>query len=447
MSHSTIARVFRGSIIHSRIVPEVDILPDALIGVNKQGKIAFFEANVGDQLVSLCQKYAIETSMIEDLGSRILIPGFVDTHTHAPQYHFGGTGMDLPLLQWLEKYTFPCESKMSDSEHARTIYRKALRRNAINGSTTTCYFATIYLESSKVLIDELKASGARALVGKVNMDRNAPDFYVEKDVASSIAETEAFVQYVQSAGGPLLHAVITPRFVPTCSSELMKGLGALASKYDLRIQSHISENRDEVSWVASLHPEQNNYGHVYEAHDLLNKKTIMAHGCYMTEDEMKMFEKYSVGLAHCPNSNFSLCSGILDVRQFINRKMKVGLGTDVAGGYAPSMLDAIRRAVDASKVLYTLKGEHPTPLSFLEAFSLATLGGAQVTCLDEEIGSFEVGKAFDALLVDPLVTGSPIDIFKEDSLEDTFLKFLSNGDDRNLASIFVNGQDILPALQ
>ena len=230
------------------------MLTDALLGVADDGRIAFLlDLSSGcEDVISAAQKeHGFDGSLIQRLApEEVLVPGMVDTHIHASQYSYTGTGYELPLLQWLETYTFPAESLLSDEEKAREVYEKVVKRTLKCGTTSAVYFATISTKSTELLADVVKELGQRALVGKVNMDRNSPDFYVET-TEKSVDDTLEFVEYVEKltagdAGKMLVQPVITPRFVPTCSSELMTKLGDLAKEKNLHIQSHISENPDEV---------------------------------------------------------------------------------------------------------------------------------------------------------------------------------------------------------
>jgi guanine deaminase len=285
------------------------------------------------------------------------------------------------------------------------------------------------------------------------MDRNSPDTYIET-TAESLAATQAIVDHVQKLNNPLVTCVITPRFVPTCTSELMNGLGEIAKTHDLPIQSHISENVDEIKWVESLHPDCSSYSDVYDKHSLFNEKTIMAHGIHLSKAEIDLVLDRKVGLSHCPNSTYSLDSGILNVRHLLSRGVKLSLGTDVAGGYSASMLDAIRQTIIASKskcfeeasVLQATNDDAKVvhaPINYTEAFYLATVGGAEVMGMEDQIGSFSVGKQFDAQLIDPEAPGSPFDVFARDSLRDIFQKFIFIGDDRNVEKVFVYGKMVV----
>lgn len=231
-----------------------------------------------------------------------MIPGFIDTHIHAPQCNrsifinlviihlqldsFTGTGYDKPLLDWLSTYTFPHEQKYSSIEHAIRTYPLVVKRTLHNGTTTACYFATIHLESSLVLKNEMELYGQRGFIGKVCMDRNSPPCLTES-TKDSINDTIKFVGKFDGFG--LVRPCITPRFVPSCTSELMVGLADIAKKEDLLIQSHISENKAEIEWALGMHPECTSYADIYEQHGLLNSKTVMAHCIFLTDIERQVY--------------------------------------------------------------------------------------------------------------------------------------------------------------
>jgi len=288
------------------------------------------------------------------------------------------------------------------------------------------------------LTDIVSDVGQRAFIGKVCMDRNSPDYYIES-TESSIAETEQFINLVKSKNNSLITPIVTPRFVPSCTSELMFALGKLASKHDVPIQSHISENKNEVSWVGQLHPDHDSYSSVYAAHGLLTDRTIMAHGVHLTDDELKIFKEKGAAVSHCPVSNFSLCSGTLCVRNVLEHDIKLGLGTDVSGGYTTSLLEVMRQTIIAANVVHFNDSKY-APLSWQEAFFLATVGGSRVINMPDKLGNFLPGKFFDALIIDPFVTKSPFSVFEADTLSEIFQKFIFLGDDRNIVEVYVNGK-------
>lgn len=413
---------------------EVQLLEEHSICVNLTGRIELVAPSASAEV----NKFIASGVDLIDASGKFVTPGLVDTHCHGPQYRNSGTGTDLPLLKWLEKYTFPTEAKFCDVAFARDVYGKVVRRSLLNGTTTCCYFATIHPDATCVFADIVKAAGQRAFVGKVCMDRNSPPTYIEPSPAQSLADTVRVVDYIEQLQCPTVQAVLTPRFVPTCSSELMHGLGAIARERRVFVQSHISENVDEIKWVSDLHPDCPSYTDVYHRHGLLNDRSVMAHAIYLSDEELALFRSTGAAISHCPNSNFTICSGVLDVRRVLDAGVKLGLGTDVSGGYAPSMWDAIRMAIVASSV-HSVSGKRPEPLGYAEAFHLATLGGARALALGDEIGSLDVGKQFDALLIDPAAPGSPIDLFDGLTTSELFQKIVFLCDDRNIERVFVCG--------
>jgi len=295
------------------------------------------------------------------------------------------------------------------------------------------------------------------------MDRNSPDYYVEPSVTESINTTHALISHIRTLPEPrLVEPVLTPRFAISCTSDLMYQLGNMArSDPSLRIQTHISENQGEIQKTLDLFPTASSYADVYDKHGLLGSRTILAHAIHLEEEEMVLLKERDAGVSHCPTSNFNLRSGICSLGKLIDRGIKVGLGTDVSGGFSPSILTAIQHASMASKVVamqtdvspsdpYIYQG-HQVPLVTL--LYLATLGGARVCGLEDRIGSFAVGKAFDALLVSVRGDASnpalwDVDLDKELRIEpaegkelDIWLeRFFFTGDDRNIKRGYVQGR-------
>ncbi|XP_012685834.2 guanine deaminase [Clupea harengus] len=437
-----VKHIFRGTFVHSTQDTPLKILEDNVLGVDDDGKIAFIES--GKDVVSLSHKWGFKASDVKQLElHEFIMPGLVDTHIHASQYSYTGTALDLPLLQWLNTYTFPVEAKYKDLTFADNVYNKVVRRTLMNGTTTACYFATIHTDASLLLGEIANKLGQRALVGKVCMNcNNAVEHYKESTEESS-EETKRFIHELLKKKYPHVRPVVTPRFALSCCSALMRDLGDIAKNNNLHIQSHISENKEECEAVKQLFPEFESYTDVYLKHNLLTDKTVMAHGCYLSDAELQVFRDTGASISHCPNSNISICSGLLDVRNVLNHKVKIGLGTDVAGGYSPSILDAIRRALDSSKVLTIQDPSHQT-LTFEEVFRLATLGGSQALSLDSETGNFEVGKDFDALLVNVCAPEGPMDICGPEPPKVLLEKFLNLGDDRNIREVYVAGRRVVP---
>lgn len=368
---------------------------------------------------------------VEDFGKSLIIPGFVDMHFHAPQFQNIGLGLDEELLKWLEKYTFPEESKYSNEEYARRLYANLARELWKNGTTRVVLFSTIHKNGTEILMDIFDKAGIGAYVGKVNMDRNSPDFYVE-NTEESLAVTEEWILETKDKYD-LVKPIITPRFVPSCTEKLMKGLAELAEKYNLKIQSHLSENTEEIEWVKELHPEFASYGAVYDGMGLLNENTIMAHTVHSPEDEIKLLAEKKVFSAHCPNANYNLSSGIMPVRKFLDEGVKVGLGTDVGAGHQIGIYKVMSQAVQASKIKWFEGGKVGKCLSTSEVFYMGTKGGGEFF---GKVGSFEKGYDFDALVIDDESLGDRD--FR--SIEERLQRFIYCGDDRNIIRRYVAGK-------
>lgn len=419
----------------------MEILEDTVVGVDSGGKIAFI--NEAADVAQLSETWGFRISDVRHLGPRFFMPGLVDTHIHASQYSYTGTALDLPLLEWLDTYTFPTEINYKDLDFAQDVYTKVVKRTLRNGTTTACYFATIYTDSTLLLGEIADKYGQRALVGKVCMDANKAVPAYKETTDHSSEETKRFIGELLRRQYDLVKPIVTPRFAVSCSDTLLSHLGEIAKNNDLHIQSHISETKEETELVMKLFPDAKSYADIYHKHNLLTDKTVMAHACHLTDSELRLFSNTGAAISHCPSSNISLCSGMLDVRRVLKHNVKLGLGTDVAGGYSPSMLDAIRRALDTSKVLSVQHPQHQA-LSFEEAFRLATLGGSQALSLHERTGNFQVGKDFDALLINPLAEDSPFDVFPKESTKMILEKFLNLGDDRNIEEVYVAGRRVVP---
>ncbi|VVD03711.1 guanine deaminase [Leptidea sinapis] len=379
--------------------------------------------------------------------NQILIPGFVDCHTHAPQFPNIGLGLDKPLMEWLDKYTFPLERRYSDLQFAADVYTKVVKGLLKNGTTTVCYFGSLHLKGTLELVNSVIKCHQRALVGKVSMNMpNSAGYY--NDTAKELKDTEDFVRRVREKQRDLVQPVVTPRFAVSCDTELMTGLAKIATRYACRIQSHISEHRDEVEYVLKTNPNCTSYSDVYDKCNILNNQSIMAHAIHLTDDEIKLFAAKGVSVAHCPASNTRLRSGMCPVRKLLDNNIKVGLGTDISGGDNATLLDAMRRTMDVSTHL-EFHGGRPA-INWKEAFYLATLGGAKVLGLDDKIGNFKIGKEFDALVVDIYADDSQLDNYDyppEASDEERILnllhRFLYVGDDRNIVEVYVKGKQLM----
>lgn len=368
---------------------------------------------------------------VVDRSGHLMIPGFNDLHIHAPQYPLAGLGFDYELLPWLENYTFKAESKYADIDVADYWYRRFITKLWENGTLRFSAFATLHNEATLRLMELCQESGLRPVVGKVNMDRNSPDYLVE-DTDASLAGTEELIVKSKKLT-PDIGFIITPRFVPSTTPELMAGLGELAERYHLPVQSHLDESRNEIQWVHELHPDIPTYTEVYEHYGLMPKgRTIMAHCVWLTDRERKILKEHDVWLTHCAESNLDLTSGIMPVRRNLDYGLKVSIASDVAGSHEPAINRHIVMAIEASKAKTFEAGhEADKPLRLPEAFHMATkVGGA----LFGKVGSFEPGYEFDALVIQE--DDSPLDLSVEERLE----RFIYTGDDRDIEERYVGGR-------
>ena len=370
---------------------------------------------------------------VTDFGDRLVIPGMSDLHIHASQFAFRGLGMDMELLDWLNTYTFPEESKFRDLGYAERAYggfTEALRRSP---TTRAAVFATVHPAATLLLMEQLEASGLRTCVGKVNMDRNCPDYIREPDPERSLAATE---EWICAALDRFTNTkpILTPRFIPTCSDALMAGLKRLQQRYGLPTQSHLSENYGEIAWVKELAPDSAHYGDAYDRFGMFggDHRCIMAHCVHSGEEELELIKRNGVFIAHSPESNMNIASGVAPISRYLELGLRVGLATDVAGGSHESMFRAITHAIQASKLRWRLKDQRVKPLSFAQAFWLATAGGG---AFFGQVGRFEEGFELDALVLDDgnLFHPQPLDV--RSRLE----RAVYLADDRNVFAKYVAG--------
>jgi guanine deaminase len=368
---------------------------------------------------------------VEEFGGMLVTPGYTDLHLHAPQHPNVGLGMDLELLDWLEQLTFPAEARFADPDYAEKAYTCFVRELRQGMTTRACVFATVHVPATIRLMELLEDSGLVTMVGKVNMDRNAPDTLRETSAQRSLWDTEAWLEQI---AGRFRHTapIITPRFVPSCTAALMEGLGAIAAVYGLPIQSHLSENLSEIQLVHELHPDCPDYGSVYEKYGLMESGTVMAHCIYLTEAEIELMRRRGVFLAHCPTSNSNVRSGIAPIRNYLERGLHVGLGSDVSGGHTLDMAAVIQEALRVSKLLWRLDPGAPRPLKAAEAFYLATRGGG---AFFGRAGAFLPGFAFDAVVVDD----ARLQTVRSCTPEERFEKFVYLSGSQDVRAKYVDG--------
>ncbi|MDR2246833.1 MAG: amidohydrolase family protein [Treponema sp.] len=423
--------IIRGDICHSRNLSCLETLKDGYL-VCREGKSAGAFPRLPEEYRSL---------PLADYGGKLVIPGLTDLHLHAPQFSFRALGMDLELLDWLETRAFPEEARYADLEYARRAYGLLTEHVRRGPSTRLVFFGTLHTPASLLLMDMLEESGLVCLAGKVNMDRNSPDYLREASAEASLAATR---EWLAACGryknvGPIL----TPRFVPSCGDALMKGLSEIQKEYALPLQSHLSENRAEIRWVRELCSGAGSYAGAYARWGLFGGgvPTVMAHCVWPEDRETGLLAEQGVFVAHCPQSNTNLASGIAPVRRFLERGIPVGLGSDVAGGVHTSIFRAMADAIQVSKLRRVLAAEDDAPLTLEEAFYLGTAGGGAFfgkTGPAGAAGSFAPGRDFDALVIDDANLAAPFELSIRERLE----RVVYLSDDRNIAAKYVRGRSL-----
>lgn len=371
---------------------------------------------------------------VHDFTGKLVMPGMVDLHIHAPQYAFRGLGADMELLDWLTHYAFKEEAKYSDldyAEKAYTMFADALRYSA---TTRAAVFGTIHRKSTVLLMDKLEKSGIVSYVGKVNMDRNSPESLTET-TEGSYRETVEFLAEVNGRYRNT-YPIVTPRFVPSCTDKLLQKLGWLSEQHDIPVQSHLSENPNEIKWVKELCPESRFYGEVYDKAGLFgsNTNTVMAHCVWSTDDEIALMKERGVFIAHCPASNMNVASGIAPIRRYLTEGLKVGLGSDIAGGQSVSIFTAMVEAMQLSRLYWRHIDSTKKPLSFPEALYMATKGGGRFF---GKAGSFERGCEFDAIVIDDSTLPHPQELNLRQRAERAVWL---GGDQKGLVAKYVRGE-------
>lgn len=368
-----------------------------------------------------------------DHTGKMVIPGLIDLHVHAPQYSYRGMGMDKELIDWLDTYAFPEESKFCDLAYAKEAYDYFVEGLYKSATTRASIFGTIHREATELLMAKLHECGMAAYVGKVNMDRNSPETLCEKD---AVSETKEWIEETQDRYKNI-KPILTPRFTPSCTDDLMMALGEIRKTYQLPMQSHLSENPGEVAWVKELCPWSECYGDTYAKPGMFGGDcpTIMAHCVYSGEKEINMMKAQGVYIAHCPQSNMNIASGIAPVRKYLEKGLKVGLGSDVAGGSHLSIFRAMTDAIQVSKLYWRLVDKEAKPLNVIEAFYMAAKGGGEFF---GRVGSFEEGYAFDAVIIDDESIKHPQPLTLEERLE----RMVYLSDDRQIISKYVDGHKL-----
>lgn len=363
----------------------------------------------------------------------LIAPGFIDTHVHYVQ-----TGMvasyGKQLLDWLDRYAFPAELEFANAAHAAAMAKIFCDELLRNGTTTALVFCAVYPQSVDALFQEAEQRGMRLAAGKVLMDRNAPEA-LRDTPQTGYDDSKALIGRWHKHARSLY--AITPRFAGTSTPEQLDAAGTLWREHpDVLVHTHIAENKREVAWTAELFPAAKNYLDVYDRHGLIGRRAVLAHGIHLGEDELCRCHESGTALAHCPTSNLFLGSGLFRIGDVKDRKrpVHVGLGTDIGGGTSFSLLATMGAAYQIAQ----LGGRS---LSAVEAFYLATLGGARALALDDRIGAIAPGREADITVLDPNAT--PLLTLRNaraESVEDLLFALMMLGDDRAVRATYVAGR-------
>ena len=384
--------------------------------------------NVGDAS-ELMPNLSPDTSLIEH-SNCLIMPGFVDTHIHYPQTEIIGA-YGKQLLDWLDEYTFPAEKKFEDKTYARHIAEKFLDELLRAGTTTALVFGTVHKQSVEAFFEACEERNLRMIAGKVMMDRNAPD-YLTDCPQSSYDDSKSLIETWHNRGR--LRYAVTPRFSPTSSPEQLKKAGQLLREYpDVYMQTHLSENPEEIAWVKDLFPECDNYLDTYDRAGLLGRRSVFAHCIHLNDDEWRRMAESQSNIAFCPTSNLFLGSGLFNLNKAVDKNINVGVGTDVGGGTSFSILQTLN---EAYKVLQ-LRGQ---TVEVLQMFYLATLGGAKTLDLQDKIGNFKTGKEADFVVLDKSATPlMELRLNENDELLEQLFVLSMLGDDRTVKETWSAG--------
>lgn len=377
--------------------------------------------------------FAIDEGQLITYPNRILLAGFVDTHIHYPQIGMIASYGEQ-LLQWLEKYTFPAESRFSDNAYARAIAQEFIRELFRNGTTSALVFSTVHASSADILFEEALKSDMCLITGKTLMDRNAPDYLLDTP-ETAYSESKALIEKWHRNGR--LRYAVTPRFAVTSTGEQLQAAGRLLREHpDVYMQTHLSENKLEIETVAKLFPDSNGYLDVYDRYGLAGDRSVFAHCVHLRDDEFEVMKARDSAIAYCPCSNLFLGSGLFDLEKARDVGIRMGIGTDVGGGNSFSVLMNLNEAYKVAQ----LRGQKLNPL---QAFYYATLGGAKALSVDDALGTLKKGRYADFIVLNPTATPlMQLRMKNATTLTDRLFVLMMMGDDRCVEATYIAGKKV-----
>ena len=409
--------------------PQID--GPAAAQFDPRGAIAVKEGHVLERGSADDMRRAHPAAHVEDHAEALILPGFVDAHVHYPQ-----TGMIASwgkrLIDWLNTYTFPEEMRFGDAGYAAKIAERYLDIALAHGTTTMCSYCTIHPESVDAYFEAAQARGMRVLGGKTCMDRNAPDG-LRDSAQSAYDDSKALLARWQGQGRASY--VITPRFSPTSTPDQLSALGAVWAEHpDCLMQTHLSEQTDEIAWVRGLYPRARDYLDTYEAHGLLGANGLYGHAIHLEPRERDRLREVGAALVHCPTSNTFIGSGLFDMAGLVAEGQRVGLATDTGGGSSFSMLRTMAAAYEVAQLRGTAL--HPSALLWL-----ATEGSARALRIADRVGTLAPGTEADFITLD---LGSTPAIAQRSSraadIWEAVFPTIMMGDDRAVSGVWVMGE-------
>ena len=421
---SSARRAYCGHVLHSRNKDTI---------VARENACVIVESGLVREILDRLPE-GFPPEAVVDCSDRLIIPGFCDLHTHAPQFLQRGLGMDLPLLDWLNVHTYPTEAAFADPAHARAIYTRFADELLRQGTLAVCPFPTLHEEASDILFCTLAERGLYAFCGKLNMDRNGPPGYIET-TAASVASTARFLDTHPGSGN--VRPCIVPRFTLTCTDTLLEALGGLAARYGVPVHSHVSESIEEIEAVRALFPHDPNGLSIFRRHGLAGRTpAIMAHCIFPDEETSRMLASMDIWAVHCPEATANIAAGgIMPVKQLLASGATLALGSDIGSGSRLSIASAIAATVRHSKLRRILFPEWDA-VTFAEAFWMGTRSGGR---LFGNVGAFEPGWAFNALVIDDGAMPMPqAGLTPVERLE----RFCYCGDDRWIRARYIQGEEI-----
>mgnify|MGYP002716887121 CR=1 FL=1 len=423
-------RAFRAKVLHFTGMPDpstgagIEYFEDGVLLV-ENGRVKA----LGD--AQLMAQQGVDLSECEHFPDHLLMPGFIDSHIHYPQTSVIASYGEQ-LLDWLNNYTFPTELQFSDPEFAAVAADAFLKFLLQNGTTSAMVYTTVFAQSTQAFFETAEKMNLRMIAGKVMMDRHAPPGLLDTPESSDVDCRKLIEQWHKQQR---LSYALTPRFAPTSTPEQLAVTGQIYRDYpDLYLQTHLSENHQEIAWIKSLYPNARDYLDVYDHYGLLGPRSVFGHGIHLSEREVERLAKTGSGIAFCPTSNLFLGSGLLDMARLEGAGVPVSLATDVGGGTSFSQL---RTLAEAYKVLQ-LQGQN---LHSLKGFYMATLGNARALQLDNCIGNFEQGKEADFILIN--LGATPLQAMRQQhtkTLSEKLFALMTLGDEHNIARTYIMGK-------